>query len=498
MNDTASELIVIGGGLAGLAAAVTASDAGWQVTVLESRNRLGGATHSFTRKFEDGELMVDNGQHVFLRCCTEYRAFLRRLGVEDQTYLQPRLDVPVVDPRTGVRARLKRDRLPAPLHLARALLRYRVLSPAERVRAIWGALVLRGVARDAAAADATTFGDWLRAHHQNQATIGRLFDVFTVATLNAPSDQASLRLGAMVFQDGLLRDAAACDIGYAKVPLGQLHGDAALAVLERAGADVLVHARVRSIEQIGRRWVVQTDADRFEADAVVLATAHDDAARLLPSDLVGPEVAATPSRLDVSPIVNVHVVYDRQVLDEPFIAAVDSPVQFVFDRTHASGVSNGQYIAVSVSAAADWINEPVARLREVFTAELARVLPATRDAVVRDFFVTRERNATFRPSPGSAEHRLPTRTAVPGLVIAGAWSDTGWPATMESAVRSGVAAAHALGTSVAPTAENNDSNDTQGMRSRRSRLTDHDDGKASRNSTNERAAQVETAEEALA
>jgi squalene-associated FAD-dependent desaturase len=504
-QSAAAELVVIGGGLAGLAAAITASDAGWHVTLLESRARLGGATHSFTRKFEDGELVIDNGQHVFLRCCTEYRAFLRRLGVEGDTYLQRRLDVPVVDPRTGVRARLKRDRLPAPLHLTRALLRYRILSPTQRMRVIWGALALRGVARDAAQADTTTLGAWLRAHRQTPATVERLFDVFTVATLNAPAEQASLRLGAMVFQDGLLRNAGACDIGYSKVPLGQLHGDAAKAVLDQAGADVRLRARVRGIERSGPRFVVHTDTDDVEADAVVLATAHDDAARLLPAKIVGDEVAATPSGLDVSPIVNVHVIYDRQVLDEPFVAAVDSPVQFVFDRTHASGLRTGQYIAVSVSAAASWIDEPVARLRDVFTTELARVLPATSGAVVRDFFVTRERNATFRPSPGSAAHRLPTTTVAPGLVVAGAWTDTGWPATMESAVRSGVAAARALGRARGP----QDSNDTAGMRSRRSRLTDDDGGNATKNNASassmaspsgriERAGEVETAEDALA
>ena len=185
-------LVVIGGGLAGLAAAVGAADAGWSVTLLESRARLGGATHSFGRAFEDGELIVDNGQHVFLRCCTEYRAFLRRLGVEEQTHLQQRLDVPVIDPSSGRRARLRRDRLPAPLHLARALLGYRLLSMAQRLRAIVGALALDRVDRSAPASDEQTFESWLRAHRQSPDAIGRLFDVFTVATLNAPAAQVSL------------------------------------------------------------------------------------------------------------------------------------------------------------------------------------------------------------------------------------------------------------------------------------------------------------------
>ena len=148
--------------------------------------------------------------------------------------------------------------------------------------------------------------------------------------------------------------------------------------------------------------------------------------------------------LDVSPILNVHVIFDRVVLTEPFLAAVDSPAQFVFDRTKASGLRSGQYVAVSVSAADAWIDQPVAQLREQFMPELLRVLPAARDAVVRDFFVTREREATFRPVPGSAARRLHTTTNAPGLVVAGAWTATGWPATMESAVRSGVAAAQAL------------------------------------------------------
>jgi squalene-associated FAD-dependent desaturase len=436
-------VVVVGGGLAGLSAAVTAADAGWAVTLLESRARLGGATYSFTRALEEGEIVVDNGQHVFLRCCTAYREFLRRLGVEEQTFLQPRLDVPVVDPATGRSARLRRDRLPAPLHLSRALLTYRLLSPWQRIRAIVAMLALDRVDRDAPSSDTQTFGSWLAAHGQSPKVIERLIDVFTVATLNAPSAQVSLTLGAMVFQDGLLRKADACDIGVARVPLGQLHGDAAAAVLATHDADIRLRTRVRGLTALeGNRWRVDTDDTSVEADAVVLAVPHDVAADLLPTGSIADPSAVRG--LDVSPILNVHVIFDRIVLTEPFVGAVDSPVQFVFDRTQASGLRSGQYVAVSVSAADAWIDEPVARLRELFMPELLRVLPAAHDAVVRDFFVTREREATFRPVPGSAARRLPTATNAAGLVVAGAWTATGWPATMESAVRSGVAAARAL------------------------------------------------------
>jgi hydroxysqualene dehydroxylase len=443
-DGTPPSVVVIGGGLAGLSAAVALADTGWHVTLLESKARLGGATHSFQRAFGDDELVVDNGQHVFLRCCTAYREFLGRLGVETQTNLQPRLDVPVIDPATGRRARLRRDRLPAPLHLSRALLGYRLLSPLQRVRAIWAALALNRVDRDAPSSDEQTFGDWLTAHGQSKAAITRLFDVFTIATLNTPAAQVSLGLAAMVFQDGLLRKADACDIGVAAVPLSTLHGDAAAAALAAHNADIRLRTKARELIALpDGRWQVGIDDGHLDADAVVLAVPHDVAADLLPAGAVT-DGAGHLSELDVAPIINIHVVYDRVVLTEPFLAAVESPAQFVFDRTAQSGLPAGQYIAVSVSAADAYVDQSVAQLRAVFEPELERVLPLARNAHVLEFFVTREREATFRAVPGSARLRLQTVTAAPGLVIAGAWTKTGWPATMEGAVRSGQAAALAL------------------------------------------------------
>jgi squalene-associated FAD-dependent desaturase len=436
-------LVVVGGGLAGLAAAVTAADAGWQVTLLEARPRLGGATTSFPRAFEGGYLQVDNGQHVFLRCCTAYLGFLNRLGVDGDTVLQRRLDVPVIDAANRRRGRLARDPLPAPAHLSRSLLGYRLLSAADRARAIYGAIALRFVNRDDPSTDQQSFGDWLRAHHQNDATIGRLFDVFTVATLNAPAENASLSLAAMVFQDGLLRHAGAADIGVSRVPLGELHGDAAQRALDLLGSEVRPRTRVQSVEaDPDGGWQVVTVDGSVAADAVILAVPHDIAADLLPAE-AGTD-AAELRQLASAPILNVHVVYDRTVMTEPFVAAVGSPAQFVFDRTTPSGLMSGQYLAVSVSAAQAWIDRPVAELRPIFLAELEKLLPPARGAVVRDFFVTREKTATFAPAPGSRSRRLPTRTAAPGILLAGAWTDTGWPATMEGAVRSGLAAASVL------------------------------------------------------
>jgi hydroxysqualene dehydroxylase len=445
---------VIGGGLAGITAALHCAEGGCQVTLFEARPQLGGLTHSFRR----GELWVDNGQHVFLRCCTSYRALLRRLGVAHRVELQPRLAIPVCSPGASRPVWLRRSvlpdplHLPAPLHLAASLLRYRPLSILERTRFALAALALRRLDPSRSATDEQNFGAWLRRHGQSERAIAALWEVVGVATLNARADQASLSLAATVFQEGLLTEAAAADIGWSRVPLRALHGDPALSCLSLVGVQVRTGVAVRGLEPrggllagsaSGGGWQIITDGAPLSAEAVIVAVPPVAAEGLLPAG----SVAMAPgwaARLGSVPIVNLHVVLDRTVLDEPFIAGVDTPVQWVFDRTGQSGLTTGQYLAVSLSAADDVVDTPTAALRARFLPELARLLPAIHDAQVRDFFVTRERQATFRPAPGTAALRPPAVTAAPGLFLAGAWTATGWPATMEGAVRSGAAAATAL------------------------------------------------------
>jgi squalene-associated FAD-dependent desaturase len=429
---------VIGGGLAGITVALRCADSGCQVTLFEARPHLGGLTHSFNR----GELRVDNGQHVFLRCCTSYLALLDRLGVADRVEMQRRLAIPILTPGAGQPVWLRRDGMPAPLHLSRSLMKYRPLSVLERVRFALAAVALRRVDPASPATDEQNFGTWLRRHGQSPNAIADLWELVGVATLNSRADGASLSLAATVFQEGLLTDATAADVGWSKVPLRELHGDPALDCLTAAGAQVRTSTAVRRLEA-GDGWQVITDGDRTVADEVVVAVPPPAAENLLPPGSV-PLPEGWSQRLGSSPIVNVHVVLDRPVLDQPFIAGVDTPVQWVFDRTSHSGLASGQYLAVSLSAADGYIDVPTAALREKFLPELVALLPEMRAAQVRDFFVTRERHATFRPAPGSAALRPAPATATPGLFLAGAYTATGWPATMEGAVRSGEAAAAAL------------------------------------------------------
>ncbi len=440
---------VIGGGLAGITAAVALSEAGAAVTLLEARPRLGGATCSFTR----GGLVVDTGQHVFLRCCTAYRALLGRLGMTGGVRLQDRFDVTVLSPHApGGRARLRRTALPGPLHMGAALARYPLLSPAERLRVARAALAMRWLDPGEPGTGGQRLGDWLAAHGQGEGARRALWDLFTVSALNIAGDDASLDLAATVVKTALLGKRDAADIGVPTVPLGELHGAAGAALLRRRGADVRLGAKAAAVEPGppgGAAFAVHLarggagSGEVVSADAVVIATPPQAAAALVP------QAAGLPSarwrELGSSPIVNVHVIYDRPVMDVPFAAAADSPVQWVFDRTRIAGLSGpGQYLAISLSAADSYVDLPAARLREIFVPALARLLPAAREAQVTDFFVTRERRATFRQAPGCGQLRPRAATALPGLVLAGAWTDTGWPDTMEGAVRSGLNAAIAL------------------------------------------------------
>ncbi|WP_055600465.1 hydroxysqualene dehydroxylase HpnE [Streptomyces aureus] len=434
--------VVVGGGLAGITAALQLAEAGVGVTLLEGRPRLGGLAFSFRR----GDLTVDNGQHVYLRCCTAYRWFLDRVDAARLAPLQDRLDVPVLDvghPRGPRLGRIRRDKLPVPLHLARSLATYPHLSLAERASVGRAALALRKLDPADPALDGIDFATWLGRHGQSPRTVDALWDLVGIPTLNAPAPQASMGLAAMVFKTGLLSEPGAADIGWAHVPLGELHDTRAAKELDALGVRTALRTKAERISRTDDgRWAVDVPGETLVADAVVLAVPQEETHGLLPEGALD-----DPDRLlDIAtaPILNLHVIYDRKVLKRPFFTALGSPVQWVFDRTDSSGLTGeGQYLAVSQSAAQDEIDEPVAALRATYLPELERLLPAARGAGIRDFFVTRERTATFAPTPGVGRLRPGARTQAPGLFLAGAWTATGWPATMEGAVRSGFSAAGA-------------------------------------------------------
>jgi squalene-associated FAD-dependent desaturase len=431
---------VVGGGLAGITAAIDLREAGWAVTLLEARPRLGGAASSYQR----GDLTVDNGQHVILRCCAAYQELLGRLGAAGKVAFQPKFDVTVLAPG-GRRARLARTGLPSPLHLTGSLLGYRMLPLRQRLGVARAALAMRFVDQADARLDDSALGPWLAAHGQGELARRVLWDLFVISALNIAGDEANLQLAAVVIKTALLGAKDAADIGVATVPLGELHGQAPARLLAELGAQVRMNAKVAAIRPVtgaGFELELASGEETLRADAVVLAVPSGPAVSLA----AGAGVAGADrwEGLGASPIVNVHVIYDRPVIELPFVAAVESPVQWVFDKTRVAGLDTGQYLAVSVSAAGDYVNVPSAQLREAFLPELARLFPAAAKAQVIDSFVTRERRATFRQVPGCGALRPGAGTSVSGLVLAGSWTDTGWPDTMEGAVRSGHCAAQQL------------------------------------------------------
>jgi squalene-associated FAD-dependent desaturase len=440
-------------------------------------------------------MWVDNGQHVFLRCCDEYLRFLHRIGGAGDVEMPGSLDIPVVAPGRGdapVVGRLRRSNLPAPLHLAGSLLRYPHLSLSDRFRLGVAVAALRRLRLDDPALDGESFGTWLARHHQSAESVEAVWDLITVPTVNLPASQASLAMAAKVFKTGLLEDRRSADIGWSRVPLGRLHGEHATAALRSSGVDVRLGERVLdvrpnpSLDRDPRGgFAVHGNGWEIEADAVVVALPHDEAVGVLPPGAV-PEQEHVKD-LGYSAIVDIHLVYDRPVTTWPFMAAVNSPVQWVFDRTRSSGLDESdrhpksgrtkQYLAVSISAADELLGCRPGELVSSIGSELQRLLPAAREASVLDSLVTKERRATFAAKPGSARLRSAQASLLPGLAVAGAWTDTGWPATMEGAVRSGRAAANACLSRTPNTATRNTAagntaaGDTAGGRSSRTAST---------------------------
>ena len=428
---------MVGGGLAGIAAALDCADAGASVTLVEVRPRLGGAVYSVQRE----GLEMDNGQHVFLRCCTAYHALLRRLGSDHLVSIQPRLEIPVLKPGSAPTL-LRRGSLPAPLHLAGVLARYPHLSVRRRLGAVRAALGLMRLDPSDPRLDEISFGEWLAAHGQDTEAVSVLWDLIALPTLNLPAAEASLALGVFVFRTGLLTSADAGDIGFHTGTLSEIVGGPAERALRDAGVDVRLGWGAERLGhgENGFEVYARGDADGVSAETAIVAVPNARAASLL-EGLLG-ETASRFAELGGSPIVNLHVVFDREVCSHRFAAGVGTPVQYLFDRSAAAGAPAGcQYLAVSLSGAEREMAMSVEELRELYVPALRELLPRARRANVESFLVTREHAATIRAAPGSASLRPPARTDLPGLVLAGSWTDTGGPATLEGAVLSGHAAA---------------------------------------------------------
>jgi squalene-associated FAD-dependent desaturase len=399
---------VVGGGLAGLSAALGIADAGHEVVLHEARPTLGGAVQTLPEREGDPPPPPDNGQHIALGCFEQYRRFVARIGKEGALRREP-LRLPVLD-ETG-RA--------AVIGPGLRLLAYRHLPLAARLRIARVTLRLRGLSPSRHCDE--TFATLLRRLGQRQPEIDRFWDVFIRPALNLATEEAGADYGIFTVQTALLGGRGASDLLLPAEPLGEMHGAAAGRALERVGADVRLDSRVESL-------------DELDTDAVVLAVPPTEAARLL---------GVEPPALDDSPIVSVHLLFDRPILEHRIAALLESPAHWVFDRGALTGhrpQAGGQYLTVVSSGAPELLELRGRGLVDVIAGALRERLG---EAELLWSRVSREPRATFAARPGTRTLRWTMETSRPNLHLAGAWLASDWPATMEAAVRSGVAAARA-------------------------------------------------------
>jgi squalene-associated FAD-dependent desaturase len=413
------KVVVIGGGLAGLAAALELARAGRQVTLLEARPTLGGAVQTLPAREGDPEPPPDNGQHVALGCCHAYLEFLDEVGSASQVRRE-RLALPVIDERGRV-ATIGAGLL--------SLLRYRHLPLRDRLAVAWATLRLRRLRAEEH--DGETFAALLLRLGCSQRAIERFWEVFMRPALNLRCAEASAALGVFTVQTALLGRRGASDLLLPTGPLGEMHGEAAGRALAEAGAEVRTGARVVALREDG---ALLADGEVVAAEAFVVALPPAETARLLGEE---------DPNLGHSPIVSAHLLFDRPLLPWPLAALLSSPAHWVFDRGALTGrpPERGQYLTVVASGAPELLGVRGRELVGLFAAELTGRLG---EAELLWSRVSREPAATFAGRPGQAARRPGPATARPNVARAGAWTATGWPATMEGAVRSGRAAARML------------------------------------------------------
>jgi squalene-associated FAD-dependent desaturase len=454
-------VVVLGGGIAGIATAISLRDRGYPVTLVEARRFLGGRVFSFTD--EETGVSVDNGQHVFLGCCTYFIQLLMRLGVFQQWYLQPRWRLKVLD-RAGKAGLLAAARLPAPLHLLGALVTYPHLGWGDKVRVLATLVRVRFTNRHQPRLERISFYQWLKQQGQTEAAIAKLWNLLIVPSLNDDARDVSASMGLMIFQEGLLRGRHSADVGYAADGLSPAIGEPARRRLEAAGVQVRLGSPVqRILVDSGQvTGLALASGETITGQLYVSALPPQGLWQVLPEPVQGLPFFAGLPRLEMSPIVNVHLWYDRPVMEDHFCAFVDSPLQWVFNKSaimgltpgfatpspslmeRGSGGEAGQYICVSLSAAWEYIDQPREELARCFIGAMAEAFPRARTATVQRVVVVKQRHATFRCLPGAREWRPGSQTPIANLFLAGEWTDTGWPSTMESAVRSGYNATQAI------------------------------------------------------
>jgi len=464
---------VVGGGLSGLAAGAALAAEGFRVTLLERRPYLGGRASSYEHP-GTGEV-VDNCQHVLLGCCTNLTDFYRRIGAAELVRWYDRLTF--LEPG-GRRTVIGGSWLPAPLHALPSFLTAAALSWRDKL-AIARALV--ALMRRLPVDEGRPFSDWLAAHGQTRGAVKRFWEIVLVSSLNEELDRASTPAAAMVIRESFLKSAQGGRMGVPRVPLTELYSRAGDYIREHAGT-VELRAAVEAFKPVeewtggepdlpggdelvpgqgmgGSGLIASRAGVRLDVsgkprmfDYAVLAVPFDALERLLPADMPvakNGDLRAALGRFETSPITGVHLWFDRQITDLDHAVLLDRTIQWMFQKSRilderSAQTNQGSYLELVISASNSLVRKSRQEIIDLAVQELADFFPAVKDARLLKAAVIKEVHATFSPQPGSDAYRPRSATPWSRVFLAGDWTATGWPATMEGAVRSGYLAAEAL------------------------------------------------------
>jgi squalene-associated FAD-dependent desaturase len=437
-----ARVAVVGGGLAGLAAGSALAENGFHVTLFERRAYLGGRASSYQHP-GTGEV-VDNCQHVLLGCCTNLIEFYQRIGVEDKirwfdelTFLEPGGRASVIRPSS----------LPAPFHAAPSFLRSRCLEFADKLAVAGGMAALAPTTpRD----NGQNFLSWLRRHGQTDGAINRFWKTVLVSALNEELENVSVRSAAQVIRESFLKSAAAGRMGVPTVPLSDLYSAAGDYICARGGA-VEFRCNVESFRAEPAQVKLLVSGQEQTFDFVILAVPFDVLCRLLPRTSAAEPLQQSLAHFETSPITGIHLWFDRQITELEHAVLLDRTTQWMFHKSKlfAAGrqgfsdaaALNGSYVELVVSSSKSLVEKSRAEIIDMALKELCEFFPAARDANLIKSTVIKEIHATYSPRPGIDAYRPGSQTAWPRVFLAGDWTATGWPATMEGAVRSGYLAA---------------------------------------------------------
>jgi zeta-carotene desaturase len=434
------EVIIIGGGFAGLAAGVALAEAGKRVCLLEQKPYLGGRARSF-RDPTTGSI-VDNGQHLFMGCYHSTIQFLKTIGTLDRLHFQPRLDIPFLD-RDGRLTRLDCPDLPSPWHLLLGVLRAGSFSFKQKLEVLRLGKDLRSDGEKSAPHASESVTAWLSRRGQSEGLQHNFWDLLCIAAMNEDPRIASAQLFERVLRLALFSSPADSRLGIARVGLSECYTAAATAFIEARGGQVQTGRNVKQLTIADHtcRGVDLGAGEIIECVSVISAVPWQQLATILPSDLLrGEPFFAGVLALRPAPIISINLWFDAPITDLEFVGLRGTNVQWLFDKSRILGAKD-HCIALVLSGAHEHVSRSKEELLAISLRELGEVLPAVRNAKLVHSLVIKERFATFSPSPEAEPLRPHARTPIQNLFLAGDWTATGLPATIEGAVQSGYTAA---------------------------------------------------------